>query len=625
MIIIEYLKFILFILFAVFPLGKFFLDYLKIRLSFWENLLLGVNIGIVIITLFVYISGTLGLGQLFYFLPVFPLILLVKKKISLDLIKDAVRIDLKLFSIIVIITLISGYFTFFSGDIIDGKLRLIGGNVHDGLWHIALVSSLKYKIPAENPIFSGTPVQNYHYLTDIFTAVSSQFTSIAVPQLYFKILGPFLIMLFSGTIFLFLKKLTGSNIFSYLGILLVVLGSNLFYLVKIFYPSAYFNPSNLWVDEFTTKMVNPQLLLSYVVILTLLHLMLIQKKKSLRFIILFSIIGSSLLGIKSYGFILFVVSVLFISLLLLIKRRFDFIGISAGLLSAGIVFYLLSNISKDTIFILAPFWFIKVMFETPDHLAYPIWELKRQTYLAHQNFLRIGQLYFEGFLLFLFINLGGRLIGFFALSGKFEGEKKEVIYLLWAIGLSGLILPMVFIQKGVAWNSIQFFYYVILAFSMLSIITIHRILRDKKRAAVIVVLIVWISLLPGVFFSISNYYPGREKSYGSADYLQAVKFLKNQENGIILMHPTYAQDSFVPALSEKKAFFADEIILSIQLVAFETRKKQTESFFNNDDSQFQKDFLKGNNIKYIFTENKGNALNMRKIYSNKEIIIYKTI
>lgn len=632
MIIIELLIFIIFLLLFIFPLGKFFLDSLRIRFSFWELILIATNVGIVILILAAFVSGFFNLGKFFYFLPIFTFIYFIKqkklfKKNPLDSILKT-RIDLKLLLTLFVAVTFSGYITFFSGDIVNGGFRSIGGNTHDGLWHIALINQILENIPPQNPIYSNTDIRNYHYLTDVFVAITSYVTGISVMSLYFKLIPAFFIVLLSGLIFLLIRKITGNTLFSYFGIIFVILSSNLFYLVRIFYPNAYFNPSVLWVDEFTTKMVNPQLLLSYIVILTIIYLILSFKKiTDFKFIIFISFIGASLLGIKSYGFIIFSTSIVILGLFFLVKGNLSYLKISYWLIIVSTFFYLISNITREFLFIFSPFWFIKNIFETSDHLANSIWELKRQTFLEHKNYLRIIQLYLQGTIIFLIGNFGGKLIGFFTPFLKFDSRRKQIILLLELIGLVGFIFPMIFIQRGIAWNSVQFFYYTTFSLGLLTAITLAEIYKKYKYIGLVLASIIWITLLPGVFFIYSQYYPFKTKSWGLKDTLSASEFLKSRSDGVILLNPKYFSDSLVSAFSKKVVFFADETQLDIQLIDFKERKKANQDFFKNYTLSSKRNFLSQNRIKYIFTE-KNNSLdleniNVKKIYENQSIIVYE--
>src|SRR3990167_7002429 len=75
---------------------------------------------------------------------------------------------------------------------------------------------------------------------------------------------------------------------------------------------------------------------------------------------------------------------------------------------------------------------------------------------------RLGGLYYKSafgyvlaFILFVFGNLGTRLVSIFSLSKRID----LLSVFIWAVILAGITVPMVFLQKGTSWNTIQFFYY----------------------------------------------------------------------------------------------------------------------------------------------------------------------
>jgi hypothetical protein len=70
-----------------------------------------------------------------------------------------------------------------------------------------------------------------------------------------------------------------------------------------------------------------------------------------------------------------------------------------------------------------------------------------------------------GLLIFILGNLGTRAIG--AISLKTPWSRNFKIFIVTFLLLS-LILPLLFIQKGANFNTIQFFYYHIFIFNFLS-------------------------------------------------------------------------------------------------------------------------------------------------------------
>ncbi len=622
MIIYQILLFVIFLIIFIFPIGGIIFPLLNIRVSFWERVLLCQALGFVFLSFGYFIISFFNLSQIFYILILFSIIyFLVNFKKYFVLKSEKINLNLKITTVLILSTLMLCYFSFFSGDFINGSLRVIGGHAHDAFWHIALINNLKEKIPAENPVFSGEIVSNYHYFTDVFIAFASKMTNIPPLDLYFKIIPLFLSLLISGLIYTLIFKLTNSRIWASFGVIFTLFSSNMFYISRIFYPKSLLYPAVFWIDEFVTKMTNIQLLSSYILILTLLLLYTNKKEIDYKFTLIFSIVSGSLIGFKSYGAILFLGGLF---LLYLVDKRISVLKLFITSLLTASATYLILSKSREFIFIFQPFWFIKTMFEASDHLGYVTWELKRQTYLEDKNYLRISQLYLEGLVIFLIGNFGVKLIGLFTPFLKLEKTQKEIILLLAAISILGITLPLLFIQRGIAWNSIQFSYYSVFALSLLTIVFLSKIARRFKKIITILAILGFVSLVPGIVYSFINYSPSSNITRDK-DLVDATLFLKNQPKGVVLLGEKFLEDSFISAISKQQIYFADETMLSLQLVDLKLRKDNTERFLNTDNADLQ--FIKENFIRYVFVERgkikNEKVKNLQKIYENQSIIIYQ--
>lgn len=627
MIFIEILLFLLFWGFIIFPFGAFVLNFLKIVLTPGRYLIMSTVIGICFISLSAFILRIIHLGNLTYtviLIPLFYFLLSRKYKFIFESIK-VLTIDKIFILLLVFSTFCLSYISYFSGDVINGKLRIIGGHAHDSLWHIALINNIQNtnSLP-ENPNYSDLIVYNYHYFTDIFIAITSSLTSINTLSLYFKIIPIFFALLFISMIYIITRELVVSKLFSYLSMLIVPIASNLYYLMFLLYPGAQSNPSILWIEEYATRMVNLQLLLSYSVVLTLLFLILkIDKTFGVKQILIFSLLTVSLFAIKSYGFVNFCFALL---TLLIFKRSVRFLKLFIGIVIVFISFNLIYPLSKESILFFKPFWFIQTMFESSGNLNNSAWELRRRIFLEHNNYARLFLLYLEGLMVFILGNLGLRIIGLVSIF--LHNKNKEIIYLLFFISSVGLLLPILFLQRGIVWNSIQFSYYSVITLSILSIVVIEKIYLRFKPLGLVLILIFWLSLLPGVFYTIKTYYP-RSDIGRDNDYLNAAVYLKEQPKGIVLLEPIYTEDAFVSALSEKTAYYSDKTILAILLIDSSKREKEVESFFGIGQMDFKNHFLQDNSIKYIFSSKTNpldeSKLGVEEIYNNEKIIIYEVI
>jgi hypothetical protein len=627
MFIIDLVVFFILLFVGIFPLGKITLDFVKIKLEFWTSLLISINIGIVLLTLYFFFLKYLGLNNNFVWLIFVPSLWIIFKVLRrFNNYKIKFSVNLLFIFLLFICTATQLVIIFPSGDFFNNQFILVGVHNHDSTWHLSLINEIVKNIPPNNPIYSGLMLGNYHYFFDVFAASVFSITSIPLSILYFKVLSVFLIIVFSCTIYVFLKYVTNNKIIPYFGLLFVSLTSNFYYFVPLLFSNANINPSIFWVQEYSTKIVNPQLLLSYIIITTLLILLISKKRVDLRFLILFSVLSASLIGFKIYGFILFMAALFLEGIFNLFKKNFEVIFLFISSCLIGLFYYLFLNLKYQQTIIFDPFWFIKTMYESKDHLNYPVWELKRQTYLEQENYLRIFQLYFEGTIIFLLGNIGGRFLGFFAIFNQQPSTKKTVIDILIFISALGLILPLLFIQKGTAWNTIQFFYYSVFSLGILTILFLDKLLATKRKIlAYLLGLLLFISLLPGVFQTTDEYLQNINNSIVSKNMMDASLFLKNQEDGVVLVDPSYFSNSLISAFSGKQLFFADETQLSALSVEYNDRKKSVEDFFSNTLVDEQTNFLKNNKIKYIFaSRNKlDKIINIEVIYQNEEVVLYK--
>lgn len=632
-LLLDFTIFFSFIIFSIYPLGKLILILLKIKTTFWEEVIIGINIGNVIFTLIIFFLWRLNLHVFTYLLLLpgasyFFYMVYSRKFFSVDLYSRIKKIDPILVTLLFISTITPSLLVIKSGDVVSEGLRMIGANGHDILSYFGLINNLQKSLPPENPTFSGEQIKNYHYLTYILFSAIQYITKIPLLDLYFKILLPMLSFLFAASVYILIKNLTKIKSVSYLTIIFTCLSSNLYYISKLFYPSAFSSPSVFWIDEYTTRMVNPQLLLSYIIILTIFYLILKVDMKNLKSRMIVSMLIGSLFLVKVFSGILIFITIGLLSLYQLIrgKRGYFFVILISSFVT--LVLYLVSNTSLSSSLIFSPLWFIKNIFESPDHLNFSEWELKRQTFLEKGNYIRIIQLYLQGITIYLFGNLGIKILGFFQFVKK-PTRENEIIILLMIVAFFGLILPQLFLVRGTTWNSIQFSYYSVFVLSFLTPLVLYRFLGKYKLLFFLIFLVSWISLLPGIYYTTNNYFISVSKSdVFPKNIYEATLFLRTEEDGVVLIHPSFFNDTFIPAFSYKTAFFADEMWLSVQTTPFARRKKLVVDFFENP-SDKSPSFLKENNIKYIFSTTEGRLdlenIEVSKIYQNALVTIFKII
>jgi len=480
---------------------------------------------------------------------------------------------------------------------INQDIRLFGAHHNDGVNNIALIKSLQYSLPPMDPNYSGRVIKNYHYFINLILAAIQKVTQIDPFILYFGIAPTVMIIILSILVYFFVLTQAG-KLPAVLAILFVNFLGNYYYLGPLL-GSVNLHPSIAWMDEYSTRLVNYQLLSSYILLMVLL-LFLIRRRPA----VLVGLISGLLMGFKVYAWILWELGLLAFSW----RNKYFFRAFLWSVLFSLPVGWLLYQPGGQATFIFKPLWIIKSMYESPDRFNLVAWELARQTYLSIRNYLGIFKLYFQGVVAFLIINFGPRLLGFFAPKN----------YLLKILTFLGIILPLLLAQSGSSWNVIQFSYYSVFFLSLLLAISLSRFPR------LVVVLFILISLPSALYINSQYLNPPYTVSY-SRGFVQALDTLARLPQGTVLSHPSYSTNAVVSALSSKPVFIAESMILTSSSIDTRPRQQFRDKFFSGMTLQ-PKDFLSENNISYIISPQ---YIDISKymllpIFQNSEVIIYST-
>jgi len=286
-----------------------------------------------------------------------------------------------------------------------------------------------------------------------------------------------------------------------------------------------------------------------------------------------------------------------------------------------------------------PFWFVNSMIESTDKLYLP----KLASFRFNQTNVLISIL-LELFLLGVFFigNLGVRILGIFRLI--FDGFKQKLnqfdVLIIFIFFISFLI-PLFFVQKGTAWNTIQFFYY-FLFFANLYLAKFFSQLYLKSKIFTLILLI--ITCLTS-FGTLKDYFGNPPPSALPSNEINALSFLKNQPAGFVLNYPydqylknkmstpiplyAYETTAYVSAFSGNPTFLEDEINLDITGFNWQNRKTESTKFFQSHDKFFARGFLVNNQISYIYLVNQQNFilspsdLQIDQIFSQDGVKIYR--
>jgi len=251
--------------------------------------------------------------------------------------------------------------------------------------------------------------------------------------------------------------------------------------------------------------------------------------------------------------------------------------------------------------------------------------------------------------------MGLRIIGFDFVVRILKRKEKinDVMIFIFSILIAAILIPMFFVQRGTPWNTIQFFYYYLFFFSILAGISTSLLLEKLKYVfrRFLIIFILLFTIL-GVWSTMQHYLPLMPQAKISTLEMEALDFLKDQPQGVVLTYPfdaimakqaesnpprplfLYESTAYVSAFSQKDVFLEDEVNLNIMGYDWKKRRQDVLDWYEESDEKKARQFLKDNNIAYVYWLKNlpGNTyqhaylgdsqLGLTKIFENKEVTIF---
>lgn len=638
MIVIIYIliKFFLAVV-AAMGFGYLVISATKIKLAKWEMILVAFITGFMLWTFLVYLAAwanvrdwvTIGVLAVSWWG-------LVKYSRNHDY-YPAISIPSWVKVLISLGTVAQMWLVFPNGLIGHQGMMFYGVNFHDGLWHVALMETLTSNFPPINPVYGGENLVGYHYFIDLWGSELNRVLAIPPTWLVFR-LFPVLFALFIGmATYLVLRRWLKTEIGIFLGLFFTYFGGNISYLLPLTKFQATPLESSFWAQQSISTLINLPYAVSLAVLLGILLLLVVNqtRKRSWGKWLLIAFLSGSLVAIKAYGGLLAMFGLVTLGLLVLRQSR-DWKKFTFTMMVMVITCYLASfrNIDwQNSVLILSPGWFIKTMMEASDRLNSPQWEQERLIFLADSNWVRLIIHWTYAFGLFLVGNLGVRVLGLLSIGKFFKQNKQKRLGLyLITVALGGLVVPMLWIQKGTVWNTIQFFYYSLIIGGWLTGFWIE--LLPVKKKVWIIVLLVLLSL-PNSWLTLGSYfdkYVDQDADVINHDQLAGLDYLKGLPGMGLVLAP-YNETALVPALAAKPVYMSDDTQASILLLDSAERIKELRRIYEEckPESEVQAIVSKAK-VKYVLADDNkygkctqafSDYSYLNLIFRNSQISIYE--
>lgn len=652
--------------FVFYTLGFTVVSFRVKSLSKPEIISLSLALGLVLFVLLAVILGLLHIRVLT--LPVIlglDLYLIVKFRTRLFspwvvFLKEKILLLLILLGIF-----IQGMINFPSGFLYSGGLYFWSSQGHDGLWHVALMEEIKKGFPPQNPIFSGEALVNYHYLIDVamgeFLRIFPFFSSL---DLYFRFFPVMLSIMIGMSVFTFVNRWQEKKGIAFLAMFFTYFVGSFGYVANFIKGQSILGGETVfWAAQGNTILGNPPHAASYALVPAfLLAFLLFTKSRDKYWFITSFLLAAVLAGFKVSGGLVILAGLGFATLVdLIFNRKLSILALTGVLGLSNFLTFKTMTAEAGSFLMFLPWWFIRTMVVAGNRLDWIDLENQRQHYLEKGTwhaYLRVAQVESIAFAIFLFGNLGMRFVGFFELARKFLKGGKEIIrnpfeVALFIIMVTGFIMPILFVQKGIIYNNIQFMQYFLLIFGFYGAITVYRLLTFFKSKAVRVVImaVLVIFSVPTVIGNLAEFYgPGTTPlSKVTNAQLEALKYLKDHSSpdDVVLNQPynKYLKDkfkfqpkpiyawystAFIPALSGRRTYLSSEEQALITGYPTEERLKKMKSFFRQEDLTMDKQFLESESIKFVYISKDEieqpfdpSLVGLKKFFENGEVIIYR--
>ncbi|MGB9706545.1 MAG: hypothetical protein ACPLXP_00510 [Microgenomates group bacterium] len=639
--------FFLFLFFFIFVPGAAIFHFFFVKVPQGERLTLSLGIGVAIFT---FLSFWLNIFHLRWLVIIYAFALLIyflRKKIWKEFIfKKPDKIGLLL---VFLGGLFQSSLLLKSGITQKEGIVFWGVNGYDGIWHAALIAEINRGFPYQNPGFAGYLLKNYHFLSDLFLVQVHFLTKIPILDLYFRFSPLFFALLLNALVYLFALRWNKHKSVAYWSIFFVSFASTFGWLLPFFGKGSNNWETAFWGAPTSSAFLNPPFGVSLVIILTaliLLDLFLVSNNK--KIIPILAIILGGLVGFKSYGALVIFVTLGILGLRKVIKEKeiwLLLILFLSGVISLGI--YWKSNIEGGNFLIWKPWWFIRTMIEASDRVNWVDFEMRRQAYLFLGEKYKVFLFEVCAFLIFLVGNLGTKAAGLLSFP-KILKRNNFLDKFLVVVSVVSFLPTLLFIQKGVAWNTIQFFYYFIFFFSFLAALAVSEILEKISSR--------WLKLLL-IFILIGSSLPSAIKTFWWYNAPTPTTILERREKegldflrknslpqSIILTYPyeenkkkwfssppiplTYYNSSYVSFFSNRRVFLEDQNAANILGYPLEERLSKVKEFFQAKDNSAGENFLLKEGIDYIYLVDDQMAileqrLPISEIFNNGKVRIFR--
>jgi len=631
-------------------------------LSPFEDLFLSICLGFILL---IVLSVIFGITKLrFFVLPTVATlgILSLYKGALIELKKDfkAIFKNKLLLTLIVLGILVQGFINFPSGMKYKEGVYFWSSQGHDGLWHVSLMKEMKNHFPLNNPLYAGRPVQNYHYSCDLLMGEFYRLFPFFDPlDLYFRFFPVIFSSLIGLGVFSFTKKKWNMTC-AYWAMFFTYFCGSFGYIYSVMKGGFLFaGEAVFWAAQGNTILGNPPHALGLILLTaSVLLLQIWSEEKKTFWLIVLGFLGFFLTTVKISSGVILLISLGVAGLFYLVtEKRLSILILSAVLGITNFVSLKMISPSAESFIMFLPLWFPRTMMV--DKLSDVSWELKKQHYISKNtwhSWLRVYQLEIEAILIFIVGNSGMRILGFLEVIKRIKKIGVVDIFLFSCL-VFPLVLVLLFVQKGIIYNFIQFmqiYLHFLGIFAGVSVAFLLGKIKNIKVKIILTVVIIFLAV-PTAVGNLFDFYGRGARPNAKVTYpeLSALDWLRknSRPKDIVLTKPFYKRTGkeeyryptrpwpisawystpYVYVFSDRYTFLSGEEQLLITGYKPGADLELIREFFKQGNFEFNRKLLKEKNISYIYIRKdevdkplSEGENGIKEVFANDEVLIFST-
>jgi|SaaInlStandDraft_5_1057022.scaffolds.fasta_scaffold05004_3 hypothetical protein len=460
------------------------------------------------------------------------------------------------------------------------NLQIGQWHLHDSLWHISLAKLGFGSWPLQNPLMAGESLSSYNFLLDYILHLLSRL-GISPFFSFFQLLPIIAALLYIWSVLRFIKTRTSNLLKANLLAFFLYFGSSFSYLATLYQDRTFFYSSLRGFPVVTsiqpaTMFLNLQFAFSLSVILWI--IMLINRKDQKRQSIILGILFFVLFGLKFYGGVVALLFTSIFKLLEFVGKRLalrDFLTqallIITGSFLGLLVFYGVSSGSSIP-FSWAPLALTHLLID--DSLLFYNHSLTLARYHLYENATsfspRLWAIEAYSLGLFLLINFGTRILaGIYVASSIFKKKLSPFYQAISFTILLTVLAPILFVQNGGWYNTMQFLYYGAWLSGILLVEWLSDLAHSKWRGSWLIIFLIIIFTIPNNLEQL-RFLTADQEIIGNEE-LEALSVLKEAPPGIVYVNNPVHRNAVIPALAEKYTYYLDTDQLMVLNSSYQPR------------------------------------------------------